>query len=176
MSSRVCKLFSVTGFSRRRMDECTVEHLLSVFNGGKGHEQLKWSLLDEYALFLQNFFTTDLSERQLRLLHQVKLAAVPKKEDQCRAIMLFSFHSKLAFSLYSSTRIKKKIVEEELPYQYGSKRAGAESVVHNVQQSLLQNPHSDLFSADASKAYYDLNRDMFMQRLKDKAPGLLICS
>ena len=38
------------------MDGCTVEHLLSVFNGGKGHEQLKRSLLEEYALFLQKFF------------------------------------------------------------------------------------------------------------------------
>ena len=62
-------------------------------------------------------------------------------------------------------------MEEDLPYQCGSKRAGAASVVHVVQQSLFQNPHSDLFSADASKAYYNLNWDLFKKRLEEKAPG-----
>ena len=106
------------------MDGCTVEHLLSVFNGGKGHEQLKRSLLEEYALFLQKFFTADLYEHELQLFHQVKLAGILKNEDQCRVIMLFSFRSKLA-----------------------------------------------LFSADASKAYYNLNWDLFKKRLEEKAPG-----
>jgi len=64
------------------------------------------------------------------------LAGIPKKEDQCRVIMLLSFHSKLAFSLFSSIKIKRRIVEDDMPYQYGSKRAGAESVAHVAQQSL----------------------------------------
>ena len=58
-----------------------------------------------------------------------------------------------------------------MPRQYGSKRAGAEGVVYVVQQTLFQNPHNDLFSADASKAYYNLNQDIFMTRLKDNPPG-----
>ena len=61
------------------------------------HVYLKQQLLEEYSLFLQKFFTGDLSEHQLQLFHQVKLAGIPKNEEQCRVIMLFSFHSKLAF-------------------------------------------------------------------------------
>ena len=153
------------------LDGATVEHFLSIFNGGRGHDQLKKQLLEEYSLFLQKFFTGDLSQHQLQLFHQVKLAGIPKNEEQCRVIMLFSFHSKLAFSLFSSSAIKKRIVEEDMPYQFGSKSAGAEAVVHMAQLSLLQNPHNDLFSADATKAYYNLNRDLFMRKLKEKAPG-----
>ena len=72
------------------LDGSTVEHFLSIFNGGKGHKQLKRQLLEEYARFLQKFFTGDLSEHQLQLFHQGKLAGIPKNEDQCRVIMLFS--------------------------------------------------------------------------------------
>ena len=64
------------------MDGSTVEHFLSVFMGGKGHSQLKQQLLEEYVLFLQKFFTADLTAHQLQLLHQVKLAGIPKREDQ----------------------------------------------------------------------------------------------
>ena len=40
------------------MDGSTVEHFRSVFMGGKGHNQLKQcQILEEYTLFLQNFFT-----------------------------------------------------------------------------------------------------------------------
>ena len=98
--------------------------------------------MEEYAIFLQKFFTGDLSEHQLQIFHQVKLAGIPKNEQQCRVIMLFSFHSKLAFSLFASSNIKRRMVEEDLPYQFGSKKAGAESVVHMVQLSLLQHPLS----------------------------------
>ena len=132
---------------------------------------MKKQLLEEYSLFLQKFFTGDLSQHQLQLFHQVKLAGIPKNEEQYRVIMLFSFHSKLAFSLFSSSAIKKRVVEEDMPYQFSSKSAGAEAVVHMAQLSLLQNPHNDLFSADATKAYYNLNRDLFMRKLKEKAPG-----
>ena len=72
--------------------------------------------------------------------------------------MLFSFHSKLAFSLFASSKIKKRIVEEKMPYQFGSKLAGAEAVVHTVQLALFQNPRIDILSADASlnlgKSFY----------------------
>ena len=154
------------------LDGVTVEHFLSIFNGGKGHKQLKEQLLKEYSLFLQKFFTGELSEHQLQLFHQVKLAGIPKNEEQCRVIMLFSFHSKLAFSLFSSSKIKRKIVQEDLPYQFGSKQAGAEAVVHMVQLALLLNPHNDVFSADAMKAYYYLNRDIFLKEFKEKCPQL----
>ena len=49
-----------------------------------------------------------------------------------------------------------------MPYQFGSKLAGAEAVVHMVQLALLQNPHNDILSADASKAFYNLNRDLLL--------------
>ena len=157
------------------MDGITAEHFLSLFNGGRGRDQIKKQLIKEYSTFLQKFFTGDFSEHQLQLFHAIKLAAIPKSEDKARIIMLFSFHSKLAFSLFSSSKIKKKIVEESLPYQYGSKSAGAEAVIHLVQQSILQKPNYDVFSADAIQAYYNLNRDLFMKKLKELAPDILWC-
>ena len=59
-----------------------------------------------------------------------------------------------------------------MPYQFGSKQAGAEAVVHMVQFALLLNPHNDVFSADAMKAYYHLNRDIFLQKFKEMCPQL----
>ena len=63
-------------------------------------------------------------------------------------------------------------MEESLPYQYGSKSAGAEAVIHLVQQTIQQRSNHDIFSADAVQAYYNLNRDIFMQILKKVAPGV----
>ena len=37
------------------LDGSTVEHFLSIFNGGKGHKELKRQLLEEYALFAKVF-------------------------------------------------------------------------------------------------------------------------
>ena len=49
-------------------------------------------------------------------------------------------------------------------------QAGAEAVVHMVQLALLQNPHNDILSADATKAFYYLNRDLLLKKLFEEAP------
>ena len=57
-----------------------------------------------------------------------------------------------------------------MKYQYGAKRSGSESVIHIIQQILIQNPDYDLFSADALKAFYKLNRDIALETLKSSFP------
>ena len=38
-------------------------------------------------------------------------------------------------------------------------------MIHSFQQILVQNPDFDVFSADAIKAFYNLNRDLAMKTL-----------
>ena len=42
--------------------------------------------------------------------------------------------------------------------------------MHIFQQVIAQNPDYDVFSADAVKAFYNLNRDITMRKLKEVAP------
>ena len=84
--------------------------------------------------------------------------------------MITGLHSKIAFSLVTSSKRKKIIENKLLKYQYGAKRSGSESVIHIIQQILIQNPDYDLFSADALKAFYKLNRDIALETLKSSFP------
>ena len=43
-------------------------------------------------------------------------------------------------------------------------------MIHIFQQLRESNPDFDIFSADAIKAFYNLNRDLTMKKLKDQAP------
>ena len=76
------------------------------------------------------------------------------------------------FSLFAAAAsdLKKAIENEQLKHQYGTKSAGAETVIHIFQQTMVQNPNFDVFSADAIKAFYNLNRDIALKRLKEVAP------
>ena len=42
--------------------------------------------------------------------------------------------------------------------------------MHTFQQVMAQNPDYDIFSADAVKVFYNLNRDIAMRKLKEVAP------
>ena len=61
------------------MDGITAEHFLSLFNGGRGRDQIKKQLIKEYSTFLQKFFTGDFSEGQIHdtikgwLFNQIKM-------------------------------------------------------------------------------------------------------
>ena len=43
-------------------------------------------------------------------------------------------------------------------------------MIHIYQQLRERNPDFDIFSADAIKAFYNLNRDLAMKKLKEEAP------
>ena len=66
--------------------------------------------------------------------------------------------------------MKKKIEEERLKSQCGSKPAGAEAMIHILQQLRESSPDFDVFSADAVKAFYDLSRELTTTKLKEQAP------
>ena len=83
---------------------------------------------------------------------------------------MIGVHSKIVFSFFAASKLKKTIVNETLKYQYGTKPAGAEIMIHTFQQIIVQYPEFDIFSADAIKAFYNLNRDIAMKKLKEKAP------
>ena len=100
----------------------------------------------------------------------MKLAVIPKNEQESRVIMTSGIHSKIVFSSFAASKLKKKIEKEKLKNQYGSKPAGAEAMIHIFQQLRESNPDFDIFSADAVKAFYNLNRDLTMMKLKEQAP------
>ena len=76
------------------------------------------------------------------------------------------------FSLFAAAAsdLKKAIENEQLKHQYGTKSAGAETVIHIFQQTMAQNTNYDIFSADAIEAFYNLNRDTALKKLKEVAP------
>ena len=152
------------------VDGFTVEHLISIFLGGNRNVQLRDNLLQDYVLFLKKFVAGQLTQHQLKLFHAIKLAAIPKDDVESRIIMMFGAHSKLVFSIFASSKVKKNIEKRIFNNQYGTKKAGAETMIHVFQQVLIQNPDFDLFSADAIKAFYNLNRDLAMKRFKQECP------
>ena len=152
------------------VDGFTVERLASVFLGGDRNIQLRDDLLTDYVLFLKMFVAGRLTQHQLRLFHAIKLAAIPKDDVESRVIMMFGLHSKVAFSIFASSKLKKSIEKRLFKHQYGTRKAGAEVMIHSFQQILVQNPDFDVFSADAIKAFYNLNRDLAMKRFKDECP------
>jgi len=77
--------------------------------------------------------------------------------------------------VFAASDLKKRVEKENLTHQYGTKPAGAEAIVHIFQQVILQNPDYDVFSADAVKAFYNLNRDITMRKLKEVAPQVAMC-
>tara|TARA_A100001015_G_C14815684_1_gene642612 strand:- start:567 stop:881 length:315 start_codon:yes stop_codon:yes gene_type:complete len=90
-------------------------------------------------------------------MHSLKLAGIPKTELEARVIMMFNTHSKVAFSIFTSSNLKRRVEKEVFTCQFGSKKAGAESMIHVMQHMMEQSPDFDVFSADAVKAFYNLN-------------------
>ena len=84
--------------------------------------------------------------------------------------MMFNVHSKVAFSVFTSSKLKRRVEKEVFTYQFGSKKAGAESMIHVMQHVPEQSPDFDVFSADAVKAFYNLNRDLALKKFKEKCP------
>ena len=84
--------------------------------------------------------------------------------------MMFGIHSKLLFSIFASTKLKKEVEKRNFTHQYGTKKAGSETMIHMFQQIITQKPDFDIFSADAIKAFYNLNRDIAMRKLRTECP------
>jgi len=60
-----------------------------------------------------------------------KIDTLPKNDEESRVIMMFGIHSKLLFSIFASTMIKKTFKSVILSkHQYGTKKAGAETMIH----------------------------------------------
>ena len=83
---------------------------------------------------------------------------------------MFGIHSEMFFSIFASSQLKKIVEKNVFRHQYGARSAGAESMIHMFQQIITQNPDFNVFSADAIKAFYSLNRDLAMKRLKSECP------
>ena len=133
------------------VDGMTIEHLNSIFLGGNTDDAYKRELLDNYVQFFNKWLKSDLTDDQKKVFHSLKLAAVPKNDEESRIIMMLGLHSKIIFSSFAGSKLKKKLQSENLKHQYGTKSAGAEAVVHTFQQMISQNPDYDIFSADAVK-------------------------
>ena len=97
---------------------------------------------------------------------------MPKNDEESRTIMMVGIHSKIVFSVFATSKLKRRIQDENFKNQYGTKPAGAEAVIHTFQQIRVQNPDFDIFSADAIKAFYNLNRDITLKKLKEVAPQM----
>ena len=134
------------------LDGMTIEHLNSIFLGGNRDDFCKKQVLKDYVDFLNRWFKHDLTDSQKKLFHALKLAAIPKSEQESRVIMMSGIHSKIVFSCFTASKLKKRIERERLKNQYGSKLAGAEAMIHIFQQLRERNPDFDVFSADAIKA------------------------
>ena len=121
------------------VDGFTVERLISIFLGGNRSRnvQLRDDLLQDYVLFLKKFVAGQLTQRQLKLFHAIKLSAIPKDDVESRVIMMFGAHSKLVFSIFASSSLKKGIEKRIFKHQYGAKKAGAETMIHSFQQVLV---------------------------------------
>ena len=152
------------------IDGMTIEHLNSIFLGGNRDEACKKQVLKDYVVFLNRWFKHDLTDSQKKLFHALKLAAIPESEQESRVIMMSGLHSKIVFSCFAASKLKKRIEKEKLKHQYGSKSAGAEAMIYIFQQLRERNPDFDVFSAVAVKAFYNLNRDLTMKKLKEEAP------
>ena len=152
------------------IDGFTVEHLNSIMLGGNRDSQLKKDVLEQYATLLRKFVCGELTSHQSQLFHAIKLAAIPKSESESRIIMMYGIHSKIVFSIFVSSKLKKQVEMKNLHHQFGSKPSGAEAMIHMFQQVIIQSPDCDVFSADAIKAFYNLNRDLAMKKLKSECP------
>ena len=73
---------------------------------------------------------------------------MPKNNEEVRIriIMMLGIHSKMVFSLFVASELKKRIEKEHLIHQYGTKPAGAETMIPTFQQTRVQNPNYDFFS------------------------------
>ena len=60
----------------------TIEHLNSIFLGGNRDDAYKKEILSDYVTFLNKCVKSDLTESQKKLLHSLRLAAVPKTEEE----------------------------------------------------------------------------------------------
>ena len=66
----------------------TLEHLNSIFLGGNRDDACKKQVLKDYVAFLNGWFKHDLTDNQNKLFHALKLAAIPKIEQESRVIMM----------------------------------------------------------------------------------------
>ena len=115
------------------VDGLSVEHLISIFYTGNGSKFVKDQLVHEYVILLQKFLTGNLSSYQAEVFYSLKLAGIPKDSTECRVIMMVGLHSKVAFSLVSSSKFKKKVQSEAFSSnQAGARSAGTECLIHGA--------------------------------------------
>ena len=90
------------------IDGFTAEHLISLTQAGRGQNVIKKEILVQYVTFLRKIVAAKLTPHQNEALNTIKLAGVPKGQGECRPIMMYSIHTKTAFSLFTSSNLKKK--------------------------------------------------------------------
>ena len=127
------------------LDGFTIERLYSLSFGGGGQSEFKKEELRSYTAFIKRLVVGDLTPHQLTLMHSLKLAGIPKTELVSRVITMFYTHSKVAFSIFTSSKLLKRRVEKEaftFTCQFGSKKAGSESMIHVMQHMMEQSLQS----------------------------------
>ena len=85
----------------------------SIFLGGNRDEIGKKEVLKDYVTFLRKWYNRKLTKIK-KLFHALKLAAIPKTEQESRVIMMVGIHSKIAFSSFIASKLKKSIEKEKL--------------------------------------------------------------
>lgn len=77
---------------------------------------MKKRILDQYVLFLRKIVAANLTSHQNAALNAIKLAGTPKDPQECRPIMMYSTHTKLALSLFTSSNLKKRFDRDVFKY------------------------------------------------------------
>ena len=113
---------------------CVISLILGSHDSQISQTQFKLCI---FVLFLKKFVAGQLTQRQLKLFHAIKLSAIPKDDVESMVIMTFGAHSKLVFSIFASSSLKKGIEKRIFKHQYGAKKAGAETMIHSFQQVLV---------------------------------------
>ena len=67
----------------------------------------------------------------------MKLAATPKSEQESTVIMMSGIHSKIVFSSFAASKLKKKIEKEKLKNQYGFVDPVSKGAVQILSTSVL---------------------------------------
>ena len=69
-------------------------------------------MLKDYAEFLNKWIKADLTDNQKKLFNSLKLAAMPKNDEESRVIMMLGIHSKMFFSLFAESKLKRGLKGE----------------------------------------------------------------
>lgn len=112
-------------------------------------------------------------ERLRPFFFGARLTPIRKKDGGVRPIAIGTIFHKLVSSAIMS-HLKEELMVFFPPVQFGvAIPGGAENVVHGVRNCLFNDPESILVSLDLKNAFNSVNRDAFIQAVREKFPSAL---